>query len=66
MLWSRSASSLYELANTHSLQWITANFPIGMIHTHRKSRGEKDCVVYGLRTDAIGFWFYRIANNGKV
>ncbi|KAJ6115731.1 hypothetical protein N7523_006148 [Penicillium sp. IBT 18751x] len=39
---------------------------MSMIHSYRKVHGKKDCVVYGLRTDAIGFWFYRIANNGKI
>jgi hypothetical protein len=37
-----------------------------MIHNRRKIHGEADCVVYGLITDAVGFWFYRISNDGEV
>lgn len=43
-----------------------ANFLTVMIHNLRKNQGGVDCVVYGLVTDAVGFWFYCISNDGEV
>lgn len=37
-----------------------------MIHHHRKAHGEVDCVVYGVATDSVDFWFYHIDDNSKV
>lgn len=37
-----------------------------MAHFHRKAHGEANCIVYGVATDSVQFWFYQIDNNSQV
>ncbi|KAJ5211801.1 uncharacterized protein N7498_003447 [Penicillium cinerascens] len=58
--------SLYEWVDVRPPHRSAANFLTVMIHNLRKNQEEVDCVVYGLITDAVGFWFYCISNDGEV
>lgn len=39
---------------------------LGLVHAGRKERGKTDATVYGIATDSIKFFFYRIDHSGKV